>query len=291
MDGDLRNPCAFEKLFTKNVPHILEHIFFSLDYTSYKTCLNVNTIWHKLLTSKRYLKRGRFMYKLDLSEEHDELLKASKEGRREEVKRILSNQIVDVNYRKYGFVGYIGLRKTEDGYSWLTPLKEAVTACNINVTVVLLCAGADPNEIDETDKENYLKNMSMRSRAHSQTYLYLAAREGHLNVVQFYLNLGEDCNLTSCLGDTYLHAAAKRGQVEMVKLLLDRGADPNKTDKYGLTPLDEALRKGYKDVVKQLLVRGAKRGKYPLMYRRHSTHTVLEGRKRLSVAEEIQRSP
>ena len=230
------------------------------------------------------------MYKLDLSEEHDKLLQASKQGRRDEVKRILSNQIVDVNYRKYGFVGYNGLRKTEDGYSWLTPLREAVTACNVNVTIVLLCAGADPNEMDETDKENYMKNMSKYERAAQPTYLYLAAREGHLNVVQFYLNLGEDCNLTSCLGDTYLHAAAKRDQVEMVKLLLDRGADPNKTDKYGLTPLDEALRKGYKDVVKQLLDRGAKRGTYPLMYRLHSsTHTMLEGRKRFSVAEEIER--
>ena len=43
-----------EKLFRKNVPHILERIFFSLDYDSFMECSKVCKEWNKLLSSDRY---------------------------------------------------------------------------------------------------------------------------------------------------------------------------------------------------------------------------------------------
>ena len=47
---------AFGVLFAKSVPHILEKIFFSLDYKSFQTCLKVNSAWNKELSSQRYQK-------------------------------------------------------------------------------------------------------------------------------------------------------------------------------------------------------------------------------------------
>merc|ERR1712154_732796 len=42
-------------LFTRSVPHILEKIFFSLDYESFVRCSEVNRTWNGLLTSEPYL--------------------------------------------------------------------------------------------------------------------------------------------------------------------------------------------------------------------------------------------
>ena len=45
-------------LFTESVPHVLEKIFFSLDYESFKTCKEVSISWNKLLTSESFKTSG-----------------------------------------------------------------------------------------------------------------------------------------------------------------------------------------------------------------------------------------
>ena len=49
----------FDKLFTRNVPHIYEKIFLSLDYYSFKSCLMVNKKWNQVLTSESFQKMGK----------------------------------------------------------------------------------------------------------------------------------------------------------------------------------------------------------------------------------------
>ena len=49
--------CAFDTLFAKNVPHILEKIFLSLDHKSFRQCRKVCQTWKKLLSTESYLKR------------------------------------------------------------------------------------------------------------------------------------------------------------------------------------------------------------------------------------------
>ena len=46
--------CEFDKLFTRNVPHVLERIFFSLDYVSLTACRDVCKAWSELHSSKSY---------------------------------------------------------------------------------------------------------------------------------------------------------------------------------------------------------------------------------------------
>ena len=65
---DDRLLCGFDTLFARNVPHILEQIFFSLDYETYKTCLEVCKAWNELLTSEAYQGKAKSVF-------HDGILK------------------------------------------------------------------------------------------------------------------------------------------------------------------------------------------------------------------------
>ena len=53
--------CAVEMLFSRNVPHILEKIFFSLDYESFQTCFKVNSAWNELLSSESCQRKSNKM--------------------------------------------------------------------------------------------------------------------------------------------------------------------------------------------------------------------------------------
>ena len=50
------SPCEFDRLFTRDVPHILEGIFNLLDYDTFMTCRNVCKAWNELLSSEPYQK-------------------------------------------------------------------------------------------------------------------------------------------------------------------------------------------------------------------------------------------
>ena len=58
----MANLCHFNVLFTRNVPHILEKIFLSLDYESYESAGNVSTVWYNLLTSKNYQRKAKIVH-------------------------------------------------------------------------------------------------------------------------------------------------------------------------------------------------------------------------------------
>ena len=50
----VKSPKGFEKLFERNVPHVQEKIFFSLNYDSFKTCGEVCRAWNELMKSESY---------------------------------------------------------------------------------------------------------------------------------------------------------------------------------------------------------------------------------------------
>lgn len=65
MDTDAAfSPNGFDKLLAKNVPHILEKIFLSLDIESFKNCMEVCQAWRSLLAS---YPRGKWMDKHNLN--------------------------------------------------------------------------------------------------------------------------------------------------------------------------------------------------------------------------------
>ena len=118
-----RDSCKFDVLFTKNVPHILEKIFFSLDYETYKQCLEVCSTWSKFLTSDRFV-RVRYGSK--------PLHNAAMRGHKDVV-QILIDQGVDCD------------RENQWGE---TPLWMAAFYGHTEVVKHLLDVGANPNKAD-----------------------------------------------------------------------------------------------------------------------------------------------
>ena len=60
---------SFNTLFIKNLPHILEIIFFSLDYKSFKACMEVNKTWRSLLSIPAYQEEMEKMLKEKIKNE------------------------------------------------------------------------------------------------------------------------------------------------------------------------------------------------------------------------------
>ena len=221
-------PCAFEMLFVTNVPHILEKIFFSLDYRSFQTCFRVNSAWNELLSSEYCQKRlTKMLFEKDQNEQ--KLWNESFDGNLIEVKRLISNGgWMDVDCKGVD-------RQTS------TPLYLAAYGGHNDVVQVLLDAGADPNQ----------------AAAGGWTPLFMCVQYGTKEVVQLLLDRGADPNKENYIGCTPLQLAARCGFKEKVQLLIERGADPNKAAINGYTPLHGAATYGHKEVVNLLLNGGA----------------------------------
>ena len=228
-------PCAFDTLLAKNVPHILESIFLSLDYKSFKDCLEVNKTWNGLLTSESFQVKAKLVFHEDIVNEQKELWHASMWGKVEVVKRILSSIMVDMN--------------CPGGFNDSTPLCEAASEGHKEVAQLLLQRGAEPDKADKL----------------GQTPLYWAAMTGHRGVAEVLLDGGADPNRTVERNVTPLHQAALKGHTNVVTLLLERGAHPDKACTgflFGSTPMTFALESGHKEIYRIIKRhRDAKRAK------------------------------
>ena len=186
---------------TRDVPHILEKIFFSMDYTLLKTCMIVSKTWRKLLLTTPYQKRLKELWKELLIEKpvnEKKLYDASKEGDTEVVMKLCNNPVVDVNVE-------ITLR-WNGHYS--TPLIEAARGGHEEVIRVLLKAGA---VVNKTAKQGI-------------SPLHLAAKFGHIDVVNLLLESGADPDKASNSGMTALQLALTNGHHDVCKALIQGGA-------------------------------------------------------------------
>ena len=95
--GKNSNLGAFGKVFNKNVPHILESIFLSLDYDSFMTCHNVCFAWKYLFMSDSF-KEGAEKLLAEKMRREEMIHDSVRSGDIEEVDRLLSGggtQIVE----------------------------------------------------------------------------------------------------------------------------------------------------------------------------------------------------
>ena len=90
--------CTFETLFTMNVPHVLERIFFSLDYGSFKKCKKVCAQWSALLNSESFKTRAKSHFAAEIGSEQRQLRDAAYGGRADEIKKLVSSGMVDLKY-------------------------------------------------------------------------------------------------------------------------------------------------------------------------------------------------
>ena len=187
--GQAMSSCAFNMLFTKNVPHILEKIFLSVDYESFfKKCPEVCVTWRELLTSESYQIKGKLVFHDEIANDEYKLLCAAERGNIEEVKRLLSSGLLDVNSLKDG----------------TTPLHEAARDGHTDVVQLLLNRGADKN------KESMF----------GSTPLHRAALNNHKHIVQLLLNSGAYRHKADESGNTPLSIAIQFGHKDVVQLLL-----------------------------------------------------------------------
>ena len=249
--------CAFDTVLINNVPHILEKIFFSLDYACFKRCLKVSSSWNELLRSEPFLRMGKSVFREGIE---DELCQASKEGNADAIRLIIfPSFMVDVNC--------IG------GENGSTPLLMASLNGHKEVVQLLLDWGT---ELDKTNKKGNILQHTAAGRGHNDevqvldrgaepnkadeygyTPLSVAAYNGHKDVVQLLLQRRANPNKASRGGRTPLYEAANKGYRDVVEVLLDGGAEPNQARINGWTPLHAASQQGYKEVVRLLLGRGA----------------------------------
>ncbi|KAF4536100.1 Zinc finger ZZ-type protein [Lasiodiplodia theobromae] len=87
--------------------------------------------------------------------------------------------------------------------------------------------------------------------------LYVAAREGHHEVVKLLLERGADVSSPREGGWLPIHAAAVAGDVASTRMLINYGADFQASNDAGATPLLAAIEYEKHDVAEYLLKRGA----------------------------------
>ena len=258
---------AFDTLFARNVPHILEHIFFSLDYKSFKMCTSVNKTWRELLTSPRYQNELKEM-RIEKKKNEEKLYSASQEGNAEEVRRLIHNHGVDVNFKMGSGSRWDSRFEMREGRWQTTPLIEATRKSHIEIVKILLDAGAD---IDRAPKETTNLPLALKASAFllgtgrhpwvakhhkrikllldtgakvdkasswgGSTPLWWVERE---DVARTLLEHGANPNKADGWGNTPLHWAAKMGRAAVTIILIEGGADPDRRNTSGKTPLETA---------------------------------------------------
>ena len=211
--------CAFDELFKRNVPHLLEKIFFNLDYKSFKECLEVSNAWNELLTSAPFLKKGKRLYRLEILRDESLLLIESATGNIHMVRKLLYNGMLDVNMTNW---------------NRMTPLMVATRHGHNGVVKLLLDRGADPDRVNE-----------YRCTALHFAVIYSFHSRRRLDIVKQLVDGKADLGITNADGWTPLHSAVRSRNKYAVKILMDNGADLNQTDESGQTPLSLAQKMGF----------------------------------------------
>ena len=202
--------CYFDLLLSKNVPHILEKIFFSLDFESFNNCLRVNNTWKKQLNSQSFPKKARYVFQKEIFEYEHMLCMAAMKGEVAVVRSLLSNPMLDVDH-------WCGLHSIDS----IGALSIAAANGHTEVVELLLDGGADPNKASPKD----------------QTPLHVVTAIGYPRIVKLLIDRGAKVNNADENGATPLHVAASLGNWRMYKLLVDRGANQLQKDNDGREPL------------------------------------------------------
>uniref|UniRef100_A0A671T1M0 Proteasome 26S subunit, non-ATPase 10 n=1 Tax=Sinocyclocheilus anshuiensis TaxID=1608454 RepID=A0A671T1M0_9TELE len=159
----------------------------------------------------------------------------------------------------------------------------------VRVSNVEICNLAYTGKFEELEK-CVLSDSSQATRTDQvcgQTALHWACSAGHVEIVQFLLDLGAEVDLKD---DVSQHCVMLQARTQ---ILLENGADPNATDKLESTPLHRASAKGNYRLIQLLLKESAStniqdsEGNTPLSERRlflveHGASIYIENKEKMT---------
>ena len=105
--------------------------------------------------------------------------------------------------------------------------------------------------------KNWIEERINTKDENKLTALHKASEAGHLNTVNYLIQIGAHIESKDKNEETPLHKVAKLGPLEVMKLLVEKGAQIDVKDQNGLTPLHAAVEKGSIEPVKFLIEKGA----------------------------------
>ncbi|GFS56364.1 hypothetical protein NPIL_568051 [Nephila pilipes] len=100
-------------------------------------------------------------------------------------------------------------------------------------------------------------NLHVKDTVCGRKPVHIAAREGHIDVIELFLNRGVKVSDADENSWAPLHYAAWNGHQRVIEFLLSNGVDVDDTNKNGWTPLHCAAGSGNLEIVKFLIERGA----------------------------------
>ena len=207
------------------------------------------------LTAKHYYRRAKITESVESKVISEELFRAIKEGKVQEVRLMLERN------------GTLANARNSQGMSAVTV---ATYYRQSEIGNVLIAKGAklDLFEASMTGKIDIVRDLISRKQIGADAYssdgfsaLHLAAFFGNPEVAEYLVSNGADVNqvarnLTKVMP---LHSAVAHGQVEIAKMLLKHGANVNARQEGGFTPLHAAAFGGNLRMAKLLLEHGADR--------------------------------
>merc|ERR1711965_913853 len=108
---------------------------------------------------------------------------------------------------------------------------------------------------DDGDEETGVEARLIRKLSFSP--LYIACKNGHVDVARLLLEKGAEVNWANKNGQTPLHIVCLQGHVDAARLLLDNGAEVDRAINNGATPLHIVCLQGHVDAARLLLEKGA----------------------------------
>ena len=195
-----KGDCSFDIILSKSVPHVLEQIFFYLDYKSFKNCQEVCKAWKEQLTSESVQRKARSVYSYQ-----KKLYWAAFNGNTDAVKVLLKSGADPNMVDKKG----------------KSLLYLSVWRGNYDVAEILLDARADPNMADDQ----------------GLTPLHWAAYYGNTELVKVLLKTGADPKKKDNRGLSPLKYVVSNYYTDVIKLLLDTDFPAYSDTGYSDTPV------------------------------------------------------
>lgn len=150
-----------------------------------------------------------------------------------------------------------------------TPLKSAARAGHLHIVHYLLSLGANPNATGKSGSTpltgatyaghfEIVKALldggaTIQTNDHRWTLLHYAARYGHVDLVNYYIDKGIDIHERTSKGWTALALATHAGHSGTVKSLVALGADVDNPTNKKRSPLTIAASKGFVDIAETLI--------------------------------------